>query len=141
MSFNVSGPGNLVRDPRFFPASEGKAAMIAFTVAANRWDGKENVLDGYFDVHAYGKLAENLSGSLRKGTRVTVVGTLKQWANNDGVYKMSVRATDVGTSHMFAGGPATAIPETSVPDEGLFSEHPASTPARDEKGRFASKNS
>lgn len=140
MSINATGFGNLTRDPSYFPATDTKAAMIAFNVAANRWDGTKNVLDGYFDVNAYGNLADNLRGALRKGTRVTIVGTLKQWETKDGLYKVSIRATDVGTSHMFTGGPATAIPEAPTAEE-LEAVREDAAPARDEKGRFASKNS
>lgn len=82
--------GNITDDPelRFTPSG---AAVANFTVAVNRrtrnddgtWDDK---LDGFFRCSCWRNLAENVSESLHKGTRVIVVGRLQQrsWEDQEG---------------------------------------------------------
>lgn len=95
--------GNLVRDPemRFTP---GGAANAKFGVAVNRkWtqkDGEKKEETSYFNVVAWGSLAENVAASLTKGQRVIVNGRLSQrtWEKDDGekVNMVEINADNVG---------------------------------------------
>ena len=69
--------GNLVRSPE---AREASTPMLTFTVAVNRkYRNKEGVREAdYFDVTAFGKLAELLAGfDMQKGTTVAVTGSMQ----------------------------------------------------------------
>ena len=82
--------GNMVRDPLFRSTQKG-ISVCNFTIASNRFyrQGQESNLEkevGFFDVEAWGKLADICSSQGRKGRGVRVVGRLKQdrWTGNDG---------------------------------------------------------
>ena len=98
--------GNLTRDPelRFTP---GGAAVANFGVAWNMKgrDGQEDKVS-YFDVTCWRQLAENVSDSLTKGSRVVVYGRLDQrsWQNQDGDKrsKVEIVADDVAPSLKWA---------------------------------------
>lgn len=94
--------GNLTRDPelRFTPSG---AAVASFGVAWNMKgrDGQEDKVS-FFDVTCWRQLAENVSDSLTKGSRVVVYGRLDQrsWENQDGDRrsKVEIIADDVAPS-------------------------------------------
>ena len=98
--------GNLTRDPelRFTP---GGAAVANFGVAWNLKgrDGAEDKVS-YFDVTCWRQLAENVSDSLTKGSRVVVHGRLDQrsWENQEGERrsKVEIVADDVAPSLKWA---------------------------------------
>ena len=98
--------GNLTRDPelRFTP---GGAAVANFGVAWNQKgrDGQEDKVS-YFDVTCWRQLAENVSDTLTKGSRVVVYGRLDQrsWENQDGDRrsKVEIVADDVAPSLKWA---------------------------------------
>ena len=98
--------GNLTRDPelRFTP---GGAAVANFGVAWNMKgrDGAEDKVS-YFDVTCWRQLAENVSDSLTKGSRVVVHGRLDQrsWETQDGEKrsKVEIVADDVAPSLKWA---------------------------------------
>ena len=71
--------GNLVRDPQLKATPKG-TAVCSFSIAVNRFFKSETGMEkevSYFDVQAWGKLAENV-GKIQKGRGVRVVGRLKQ---------------------------------------------------------------
>ncbi len=99
--------GNLTRDPelRFTPAG---AAVADFTVAStsrtfdrqtNEWKDGDTL---FIRCSAWRQLAENVAGSLTKGTRVIVTGPLKvrEYERSDGGRGTSVEMTvdEVGPS-------------------------------------------
>lgn len=99
--------GNLTRDPelRFTPSG---AAVADFTVAStsrtfdrqtNEWKDGDTL---FIRCSAWRQLAENVAGSLTKGTRVIVTGALKvrEYERNDGGRGTSVEMTvdEVGPS-------------------------------------------
>ncbi len=98
--------GNITRDPelRFTPSG---AAVANFGVAWNKkgQDGKEDEVS-FFDVTCWRNLAENVSESLTKGSRVVVYGRLEQrsWQTNDGDKrsKVEIIADDVAPSLKWA---------------------------------------
>ncbi|MDH3754839.1 MAG: single-stranded DNA-binding protein [Acidimicrobiia bacterium] len=107
----VTVVGNVTRDPelRFTPSG---AAVTTFGVAWNRKgrDGQEDQVS-FFDVTCWRQLAENVSESLTKGSRVVVYGRLDQrsWENQDGDKrsKVEIIADDVAPSLKWASAEIT----------------------------------
>ena len=83
--------GNMVRDPLFRSTPKG-TQVCNFTIASNRFykqDRTDSAFEkevGFFDVEAWGKLADICTIQGRKGRGVRVVGRLKQdrWTGTDG---------------------------------------------------------
>jgi single-strand DNA-binding protein len=112
---NVDLVGNITRDPelRFTP---GGMAVASFGLAVNRriqnrqtqeWEERTS----FFDVVSYGTLAENVSESLQRGSRIMVQGRLEQrsWETQDGEKrsKIEVIADDIGPSLRWATADVT----------------------------------
>lgn len=94
--------GRLTRDPELRQTSAG-TEIATFSVAVDR-QGKEDTTD-YFDVTAWGKLAEIVGKYTQKGSQVHVAGRLQldRWeSNGEKKQKVSVVANDV----VFVGAPA-----------------------------------
>ncbi|HVW33918.1 MAG TPA: single-stranded DNA-binding protein [Acidimicrobiia bacterium] len=79
---SVTIVGNITRDPelRFTPSGQANARL---GVAVNRrWQdrnsGEWQEATSFFDVICWRELAENVSESLKRGTRVIVTGRLEQ---------------------------------------------------------------
>jgi len=107
--------GNITRDPelRFTPSG---AAVANFGLAVNRrWrnqqtnEWEEQV--SFFDIVCWRELAENVTESLTKGSRVMVSGRLDQrsWETQDGEKrsKVEVVADEVGPSLRWATAQVT----------------------------------
>ena len=80
--------GNMVRDPLIHSTTKGKP-VCNFSIASNRYYRQDSNFEretGFFDVEAWGKLADTCSSQGRKGRGVRVVGRLKQnrWTGEDG---------------------------------------------------------
>ena len=80
--------GNMVRDPLFRSTQKG-TQVCNFTIASNRFYKLDSGFEketGFFDIEAWGKLADVCTIQGRKGRGVRVVGRLKQdrWTGNDG---------------------------------------------------------
>ena len=80
--------GNMVRDPLLRTTQKGKS-VCNFTIASNRYYRLDSNVErevGYFDVEAWGKLADICTNQGHKGRGVRVVGRLKQdrWTGSDG---------------------------------------------------------
>ncbi|MCB1170204.1 MAG: single-stranded DNA-binding protein [Leptospiraceae bacterium] len=87
--------GNLVQDPELKELSNDRK-VVNFSVAANhefrtKDDNKEFV--SYFNVEAWDKQAENIAKYLRKGSRVTVEGSLRQdrWQDDKGNTRSKIK--------------------------------------------------
>ncbi|MEI6710605.1 MAG: single-stranded DNA-binding protein, partial [Actinomycetota bacterium] len=74
--------GNITRDPELKFLTSGNAAMKFSIAVSRRWQNRQTQeweeKTSYFDVQAYGSLAENCANSLQKGTRVIVSGRMEQ---------------------------------------------------------------
>ena len=86
----VTVVGNITRDPELRFTANG-AAVASFGLAWNRRTTNRDGTPGdeqvsFFDVTCWRQLAENVSESLTKGTRVVVYGRLEQrsWETADG---------------------------------------------------------
>jgi single-strand DNA-binding protein len=110
MTSNLTMVGNLTKDPelRFTPTGQ---ATASFGVAVNRrWQNRQTnqweEATSFFDVVAWGSLAENLAESVRRGDRVVVEGRLDQrsWENNQGEKrsKIEITANEVAPSLRWA---------------------------------------
>ena len=84
MTSAITIVGNLTADPELKFTNSGQA-QTRFSVAVNR-KFKETETTSFFNVTAWGSLAENLANSVRKGTRVIVEGRLEQrsWETDKG---------------------------------------------------------
>jgi len=102
--------GNITRDPelRFTPSGQ---AVASFGVAVNRrWQNRSNQeweeQTSFFDVKCWAQLAENVSASLGRGSRVVVTGRLEQrsWETEQGEKrsKVEIVADDVAPSLRWA---------------------------------------
>ena len=110
MTAQVTIVGNLTRDPelRFTPSG---APVTTFGVAVNRrWQNRDSQQweesTSFFNVTCWRDLAQNVSESLEKGSRVLVSGRLDQrsWETQDGEKRSVVEivADEVGPSLRWA---------------------------------------
>ena len=91
--------GRLTRDAEY--KQMGSTLNLRFSIAVNKskkvndqWEDEVS----YIDIQAWGRLAENMIGNLKKGTRVAVMGYLKQdrWeSNGEQRTKLLVVANDI----------------------------------------------
>jgi len=102
--------GNVTRDPelRFTPSGQ---AVATFGLAVNRrWQNRQNneweEQTSFFDVKCWAQMAENVSESLGRGSRVLVTGRLEQrsWETEQGDKrsKVEVVADEVAPSLRWA---------------------------------------
>lgn len=105
---NISVAGNLTRDPELRFTTGGRA-VATFGLAVNRRyqvnnEWQEQV--SFFNVVAWGTLAENAAASLSKGARIIVSGRLEQrtWETDQGEKRSVVEiiADDLGPSLKWA---------------------------------------
>jgi single-strand DNA-binding protein len=112
---SVTLVGNVTRDPELRFTNSGQATA-SFGLAVNRrWqnrqtqDWEEQV--SFFDVVCWREMAENVSESLAKGTRVVVTGRLEQrsWETQEGEKrsKIEVVADEVAPSLRWASAQVT----------------------------------
>jgi single-strand DNA-binding protein len=106
--------GTMTRDPEIRYTPNGKT-VATFGIARNprRREGNEWV-DGdpqFYDVKAWGTLAENISESLQKGNRVVVFGELEHrtWETDSGDKrsKVEIKAESVGPDLRWASATVT----------------------------------
>src|ERR1041385_5986207 len=107
---NATIVGNAVSDPelRFTPSG---MATCTFGVAVNRrWQNRQTneweESTSFFDVTAWQQLAENVTATVTKGTRVVVAGRLDQrtWETKDGEKrsKVEIVADEIAPSLKYA---------------------------------------
>jgi single-strand DNA-binding protein len=130
--------GNLTRDPelRYTPTGQ---ATVTFGLAVNRrWQNRQTQeweeATSFFDIVCWRELAQNVSETLTRGTRVIVTGRLEQrtWESADGERrsKIEVIAEELGPSlrwatasvvrnerHSAGEMPVRAAPEPPLEDQ------------------------
>ena len=110
MDNNVTLVGNVTRDPeiRYTPSGQ---TVATFGLAVNRrWQNRQtNEWEeqvSFFDVKCWAQMAENVSDSITRGTRVIVSGRLEQrsWEtdNGDKRSKVEVVADEIAPSLRWA---------------------------------------
>lgn len=95
--------GGLTRDPELKYTQTGRP-ITSFSVAVSRrWKDKSDTWQeeaSYFDVDAWGDLGENIAASCVKGSRVIVMGDMRQRSyedrNGEKRTAWSINATAVG---------------------------------------------
>jgi len=77
-------------------------------------DGEYEESTSFFDVQAYGTLAENLANSVTKGNRIVVTGEIEQrsWDDKEGNKRSTVEITafEAGPSLRWATAEVTRTP-------------------------------
>jgi single-strand DNA-binding protein len=98
--------GNLTRDPELRYSAKGSAWCVTALAVNRRTKGDDGVWADlppeFFDVVAFGQLAESVAECLAKGDRVIVVGRLESetWTGRDGKERTTdkIVADEVGPS-------------------------------------------
>lgn len=125
---NVAIAGNLVRDPETKFTATG-TAIAKFTVAVNDKKLAEE-RTYFFDVTCFGRMAENVDQSGRKGDRVSVQGKLEQqtWETDQGEKrsKIGIVADDVALSMKWTGAGPVGVDSRSQPPSTQTQEPPQS---------------
>lgn len=121
MATQITVVGNLVRDPELKEFGGGKLAKLRVASTERVQDAAGSWKDGetaFYDVVCWRSLAENVSKSLTKGSKVIVHGKLKyrEFDRKDGTKgnAFEIDATDIGQSLAFAKTNRTAKSTTNV---------------------------
>lgn len=118
---NIVLVGSLGKDPEL-SYTPGGAPKCSFSIAVNRrWMNKQTgeweSATSWFNVLAWGDLAENVASSLMKGDRAIVTGRLdqRQYEAKDGTKKdwTEIVADDIGASFRWATGSVTRSERSS----------------------------
>lgn len=116
--------GNLTRDPELKFTQSGRA-VAAFGLAVNRRyqvNGEWKDDTSYFNVTAWGQLAENASATFTKGSRVIVTGRLswREYNTREGDKRTTVEvvADELGPSLRWATAQIERNPRTDGPSGG-----------------------
>ena len=117
MDNNVTLVGNVTRDPEIRYTPNGQT-VATFGLAVNRrWQNRQNneweEQTSFFDVKCWSQMAENVSESVQRGTRVIVTGRLEQrsWETDNGEKrsKIEVVADEIGPSLRWATAQVSKI--------------------------------
>jgi len=105
MTAQVTVVGNLTAEPEIKTTKTGSSVLKVGVAVNRRWKNKQEEWEeevSFFDVNAWGELADNVAASLTKGSRVIVSGRLEQqsWENKEGQKqsKVVLVADDIGIS-------------------------------------------
>jgi len=107
--------GNVTRDPELRFTNTGQATATFGLAVNRRWQNRQTQeweeATSFFDVVCWREMAENVSESLVRGSRVMVAGRLEQrsWESQDGDKrsKVEVVADEVGPSLWWATAQVT----------------------------------
>ena len=110
--------GNVTRDPELKFLNSGNAALKLSIAVNRRWQNRQTQeweeRVSYFDVVAYGAMAENVANSVQKGARVLVTGRLEQrsWETDNGDKRSTVEinADEIAPSLRWATAVVTRTP-------------------------------
>ena len=130
---SITVVGNVTRDPELKFLNSGQASIRLSVAVSRRWmnkqtnDWEERV--SYFEVQAYGQLAENVANSVTRGARVLVTGRLEQrsWDTPEGEKRSAVEinADEIASSLRYATTVITKNPRA----EGSNFQPRAASPA------------
>jgi single-strand DNA-binding protein len=107
--------GNLTRDPEIRYTASGQANARLGIAVSRRWQNRQTneweERTSFFNVVAWGDMAENISDTLGKGNRVIVNGRLEQrsWETDQGEKRsvVEVVADEIGPSLRWATASVT----------------------------------
>jgi len=132
MDNTVTLVGNVTRDPelRYTPSGQ---TVATFGLAVNRrWQNRQNneweEQVSFFDVKCWAQMAENVSESIQRGTRVVVSGRLEQrsWETDNGEKrsKVEVVADEIAPSLRWATAQVQKIERRDGATGGGFDSAP-----------------
>jgi single-strand DNA-binding protein len=133
--------GNITRDPELKFLNSGQAALRLAVAVSRKWTNRQTneqqEQTSYFDIQAYGSLAENCANSLQKGSRVVVTGRMEQrsYEDKDGNKRSAfeIVADEIAPSLRWATAAVTRTPRAdggaSYPSNGGSSYQPSAAPA------------
>lgn len=105
MTAQVTVVGNLTAEPEIKTTKTGSSVLKVGVAVNRRWKNKQDEWEeevSFFDVNAWGELADNVAASLSKGSKVIITGRLEQqsWENKEGQKqsKVVLVADDIGVS-------------------------------------------
>ena len=127
--------GNVTRDPELKFLNSGQAALRMSVAVSRRWQNRQTQeweeKTSFFDVSAYGPMAENSASSLAKGSRVVVTGRMEQrsWETESGEKRSAfeIVADEIAPSLRWATAVVTRTPRA---EGGSASYADRPTPAR-----------
>ena len=118
--------GNLTDDPELLTAKSGRPWMKARISVKPFVPGAGEQPAQFFDVVAFGSLAENAGVTLHKGDRVVVTGKVEEdrWTGSDGIERVTTKiiAEGLGLDLRFrgskSGNESSATPSavSSIPE-------------------------
>src|SRR6202163_2442502 len=117
--------GNITRDPELRFTNPGQPTPSSGVAVTRRWQNRQTQeweeATSFFDVVCWREMAENVSETLTRGSRVIVNGRLEQrsWETQDGDKrsKVEVVADEIGPSLRWATATVTKN-ERRGPSEG-----------------------
>ncbi|MGK5088262.1 single-stranded DNA-binding protein [Bdellovibrionota bacterium FG-2] len=102
--------GNIGSDPEHYKKSEDSNGVVTFSLAESisklneKTKQYEQVHTNWFPIRSFGNLGSRVKGTLKKGDRVSVTGTLKtyQYETADGrmLWAFEVLADDINYSKL-----------------------------------------
>ena len=134
---SVTLVGNITRDPELRFTNTGQPTA-SFGLAVNRrWQNRQTQeweeATSFFDVVCWREMAENVSETLTRGSRVLVTGRLEQrsWETADGDRrsKVEVVADEIGPSLRWATAQVTKNDRRGPADGGRQAPRAGSAPA------------
>jgi single-strand DNA-binding protein len=107
---SVTVVGNVTRDPELRFSNSGMA-VARMGIAVNKRGRDQEEKTSFFDVVCFREMAENISESLQRGSRVIVTGELSYstWETDQGDKrsKVEILADDIGPSMRWATAEVT----------------------------------
>jgi single-strand DNA-binding protein len=119
MSSQVTLIGNLTQEPTVRTTKTGNSLVSVGLAVSRRWRNKQDQWEeetSFFDITAWGELADNMAASLSKGNKVIVSGRLEQqtWEKDGQKHsKVVLVAEDCGPSLRKAQ--VSGLTKTGVP--------------------------
>ena len=142
--YTITVVGNVTRDPELKFLNSGQAALRLSIAVNRRWQNRQTQeweeRVSYFEVSAYGPMAENAANSVQKGARVIVTGRLEQrsWETDNGDKRsiVEIAADEIAPSLRYATAVVTKTPRA---EGGNFSsgDRPTPRPASNEPSTYA----
>ena len=128
---SITVVGNATRDPELKFLNSGTASVRLSVAVNRRWQNRQTQeweeRVSFFEVVAFGHIAENAANSLTKGVRVVVTGRLEQrsWQDEQGDKHsiVEINADEIAPSLRFATALVTRTPRPEAPGR------PVATPA------------
>lgn len=104
----ASFTGNVVADPEAVAYGEGRT-LANFRFANNELVNGEQVHNGFFDVTVFGKQAENVLASVKKGDRLILTGRMQHstYERQDGSKGGRTKLVAVAVGHSMEFEPVT----------------------------------